>query len=80
MNELSHIVDVNSGVPQSSHLALLLFILFIIDLRQAIYFSSFCMYADEVKFVSFILIGTFIHTVNFASANFRSGATVISFS
>jgi len=31
MNELSHIIDVNSGVPQSSHLASLLFKLFIID-------------------------------------------------
>jgi len=49
MNELSHIVDVNSGVSQSSHLAPLLFKLFIIDLRQVTYFSSICMYADDIK-------------------------------
>jgi len=48
-NIFSRYIEVPSGVPQSSHLGLLLFNIFINDISRVLKYSKLLLYADDLK-------------------------------
>ena len=48
--QASHLLPVESGVPQGSILGLLLFIIFINDLPDAVLYSRTLLFADDTKY------------------------------
>jgi len=75
MNELSHIDEVTSGVPQGSHLYFT-FTFHTIN-KQSTSSNTLLFFCAPMtlKFVAPIPIGTVNHNFTLTSTNFRSGAS-----